>query len=137
MVTSGLNKILGQLEIAQNFDRNFTAKCHCDEAIKELRRLPRKKKEKVQIFRRPKIGGQMGLDKIRALARDPFAFMWNVRHFTTFGILPSGISPFGILPSGILPSGISPFCILHIWHFTILHLLFGFSKTLFVVSTLE
>ena len=100
MVTSGLNKILGQLEIAQNFDRNFTAKCHCDEAIKELRRLPRKKKEKVQIFRRPKIGGQMGLDKIRALARDPFAFMWNVRHFTIWHFTLWYFT---------------------IWHFTILH----------------
>ena len=41
---------------------------------------------KVGLGPRPNVVG-MGLKKIRALARDPFAFMWNVRASTRYQLL--------------------------------------------------
>ena len=68
--------VFAHLGLAQNV---VLTRCHCDDVIKEMRKALMKKPEvKVGLGPRPKIVG-MGLKKIRALAKDPFAFMWNVR----------------------------------------------------------
>ena len=71
---NGENKCFGQLELAH---RVILSPCHCDDELKEMRKLFRKKiEEKVVVVKFPVVG--MGLNKILELARDPFAFMWNV-----------------------------------------------------------
>ena len=70
------HQLFGQLELAH---RVHLSPCHCDEDLKKMRRFYRRKSIPQILIKRPVQG--MGLDKILALAKDPFAFFWNVRAF--------------------------------------------------------